>query len=69
MRDDMFVYLVDMPDSVKGVTTPCEDGYTTYINSKLTYEQQLKTLDHEERHLNKCDFEKFCVGEIEVDNV
>lgn len=69
MREDMFVYLVDLPDSVNGVTTPCVDGYTTYINKKLTREQQLKTLDHEERHLNKNDFEKFCVAEIEVDNV
>lgn len=63
----IYVYLADMPTKVKGVTVPCDDGYTIYINNKLTKEQQGQTIDHEMYHINNGDFEKFDISQIEKD--
>ena len=49
--DLIFVRLIDM--EVPGVTVLDENGdYNMYINARLTYEQRLKTYNHEIKHIN-----------------
>ena len=55
--DDVFVYLVDMPHKVKEFVTPCTDGYTVYINSLLTYEQQVSAYQHALDHIRRDDLD------------
>ena len=52
MREDVFVRLISMPSSVKGVTLPNLDGtYSVYINDCLSAEMQQRTLEHELCHI------------------
>lgn len=63
-----YVMLLDMPYGLKGCTCEnCDGGYTILINSKLSYEQQKKTLLHEVSHILGNDFEKHDVDIIEGD--
>lgn len=48
----IFVRYRDFPCTVKGFTTIDENSdYTIYINARLSYEMQQKTLDHEKQHI------------------
>lgn len=68
MRDDVFVYLVDMPSpKVREAVLPCEGGHTVYIDSKLTMEEQQEAYVHALRHVdrNDCLDDCRCVDEKE----
>lgn len=59
MGDNYRIILRDMPTTVKAVTITNSDGtFTIFINSRLAYEQQCKSFDHEINHIMNCDFEK-----------
>lgn len=62
--DDVFVYLVDLPHSVKEMVTPCLGGYTVYINARLNDEQQKKAYQHALKHIRNRDFEKECSVDV-----
>ncbi len=52
MREDVFVRLISLPPTVKGVTLPNPDGtYSVYINNCLSCEVQQKALEHELCHI------------------
>ena len=61
--DDVQIIFMSMPPSVKGMVVKTFDDnggdnyYTIVINSNLSHEQQLKTYEHEMRHLRRRDFE------------
>lgn len=64
---DTYVYLIDLPDGVRGCTVPgANNDFTIYIDKRLSDEQQLKTYQHELRHILEGDFEKADVVEIEA---
>ncbi len=63
--DDVFVYLVDLPDGIHEMVTPCCDGYTVYIDSKLTDAERTKAYLHALEHIKRSDFEKDDVQRIE----
>jgi hypothetical protein len=50
MMDDIFVYRIRMPDMIREAVTPCEDGYTIYIDDRLddvhAYAAYQHALDH-----------------------
>ena len=51
------VRLMDLPHAVKGFVALDEDGFANiYINSRLSREEQRKTVRHEINHLAKDDF-------------
>ena len=55
--DDFHAYYVSLPLRVRGFVTVGEDGYpSVYINCRLSYEMQKRTLDHELSHLAHGDF-------------
>lgn len=62
---EIYTYLVELPDSIREAVLPCADGYTVYINAKLTAEGQRMALDHAMRHIRNNDFEKTDVNAIE----
>lgn len=66
MTPDVNIVLLDFPNGGKEMVVPNEDGtYTLLINSKLSYDGQLKAYEHGMRHINNNDFEKENVQEIE----
>lgn len=67
MTDDIFVYMVDLPDGVNEMVAPCLAGYTVYINDKLSPEGRREAYRHALHHIVNRDFEKSDVNEIEVE--
>lgn len=68
MRDDVFVYLADLPDGINEMVTPCADGcYTAYIDARLNTVQRQKAYRHAIRHIENNDFQKSDVQQIEAD--
>lgn len=65
------VRFLQMPYRVKGfVKKNADDSYTIILNSRLSYEQNVKTYKHEIAHITNGDFDKFDVNEIErSDNI
>ena len=48
--------LMDLPTSVRGFCYHDDDGEEyVVLNSRLTYEQNLRTYDHEKRHIDRGD--------------
>lgn len=61
---DYIVRYIDLPITVKGVTVMDIDGfYNIYINSRLSYEEQKRTIAHEIKHISRGDF--FSDGSLE----
>lgn len=56
MRDDIFIYLIKMPPGIREAVTPCLDGYTIYLDERLTREELIKEYDHAMEHINNGDF-------------
>lgn len=46
-----------MPVRCKAFTIVSDEFYNIYLNSRHTYEQNLKSLKHELRHINNGDFD------------
>ena len=63
--DDIFVYLVDLPPKVAEMITPCENGFTIYLNARLSYQDRIKAYMHALRHVERNDWTKEDVQQIE----
>lgn len=64
---DVYVYIVDLPDRVDEMVTPCIDGYTVYLNARLSYAGRVRAYLHAVRHIERNDFERANVQEIETE--
>ena len=53
---DIYLYCVDIPGNVEEMVMPCADGYTVYIDIKLSYEQRLDALSHALEHISNDDW-------------
>ena len=62
------MYLVDLPDHINEMVTPCLDGYTIYLNARLTYAGRVSAYHHAIKHIERNDFEKDDVQTIEKEN-
>ena len=69
MTQDVNVVVMDFKTSkAKEMVSFNEDGsYTILINSRLSYEGQLKAYEHAMKHIRENDFEKTDVQKIEYD--
>ena len=65
--DNVYVYIVDLPDRVDEMVAPCIDGYTVYLNARLSCAGRVKAYHHAIRHIERNDWEKDNVQEIEKD--
>lgn len=54
--DNIYTYLVKLPNGIKEMVTPCVDGYTVYISIDLDRTGQLKAYDHAMEHIKNNDF-------------
>lgn len=54
--DDLFVYLIDMPDGMNDGVCPCDDGYNIYIDKNLLREQMVEAYQHALIHIKNQDF-------------
>ena len=57
MNDRIFTYLIDMPTKVHEAVCPCADGYTIYLNARLSKERQEEAYNHAMKHIANNDFE------------
>lgn len=54
---DYFVRVVDLPVGVGGIVTPNDDGtFSIYINARDARAKQVKSCNHEVRHIEHDDF-------------
>lgn len=66
--DNVFTYLVDLPDGLNEIVAPCADGnFTVYIDARLDNVQRQKAYQHAIRHIQNDDFSKTDVQEIEYE--
>ena len=65
--DDIYVYLVDLPGKIHEMVTPCADGFTIYIDSKLDDDRRYDAYLHAMYHIANGDFEKHNADLIEAD--
>ena len=65
---NIYIYRVPLPNGVKEMVMPDvdDDGFTMYINEKLSDENALKAYQHALKHIENNDFEKSDVDEIEA---
>lgn len=56
MKNDIYVYIKDMPSKVHEAVVPCISGYTVYINSRLSRAGQEEAYNHALRHIESNDF-------------
>ena len=57
MTNDIYVYVVDMPFSVREAVMPCVCGYTIYLNARLSRKGQEEAYRHAMWHIENNDFE------------
>lgn len=53
--DRIFVYLVKLPDGIDEAVSPCLEGYTIYIDERLTNEMMIMAYDHAMFHIDNGD--------------
>lgn len=63
--DRIHIYLVDLPCKVHEMVTPCLDGYTIYLNARLSDQGRMEAYSHALNHILNNDFEKDDVQIIE----
>jgi len=60
------VHFLQLPSRIKGYARQNPDGtYTIILNSRLSFEQNIKTYFHEMKHIKNNDFDKLTVEEAE----
>ena len=64
--DDIFVYIVGLPNQIREMVLPCADGFTVYINEKLDDEKKLQAYCHALEHIKNNDWDKLDVQLIET---
>lgn len=63
--DDVYVYVIDMPEKTNEMITPCLDGYTVYIDDKLSPHGKRDAYLHAVSHID--DYESgMTADEIEA---
>ena len=67
MDENIYTYLVDLPDGINEMITPCADGYTVYIDARLDMAHRRKAYRHAMKHVLGNDFDKTNVQEIEYE--
>lgn len=63
--DDIYIYIAPLPNTVNECVTPCPDGYTVYINERLSRSEQQAACIHAVTHIVGNDFDKSDVQDIE----
>lgn len=64
---DYYLYRIELPGSIHEMVVPNsdDDGFTIYIDSRLSDDKAQAAFQHALGHINNNDFSKMCVQEIE----
>lgn len=65
--ENVFVYYADLPPKINEMVAPCADGFTVYIDEKLSPAGRQAAYLHALQHIKKMDFEGSDVQKIESD--
>lgn len=65
--NNVYVYIVDLPDRVDEMVAPCIDGYTVYLSTRLSYAGRVRAYHHAIRHIEGNDWDKTDVQQIEYE--
>lgn len=65
--DEIYLYFVDIPGSADEMVVPCCDGYTVYIDVKLSYSEKLDAYHHAMEHIRNNDWHASNVNAIEME--
>lgn len=65
--DEIYVYLVDLPNGIREMVAPCSDGYTVYIDRNLSESDKYDAYWHAVEHIERNDWDKLDVNQIESD--
>lgn len=63
MDDNVYVYMVDLPNGIHEMVTPCPDGYTVYLDSSDCHEDRLRHYAHALCHIDGNDHKE---GDVQV---
>lgn len=63
--DEIYTYVVTLPDGINEMIAPCSDGYTIYLSDKLDTESLRKRYEHALAHIRRRDWNKSDVQQIE----
>ena len=63
----IFTYFVHLPDGIHEAVLPCADGFTIYIDDTLDEAGRADALVHALRHIDREDWNKSDVQQIEED--
>ena len=55
--DNIYTYLMKLPPKIHEMVTPCEDGYTVYINNELDEKHRVIAYKHALTHIINNDFD------------
>lgn len=64
--DSIYIYFIDLPTKVHEIVVPCADGYTIYLNSRLSQTGIIEAYHHAKWHIDHNDFEKEDVQTVEA---
>lgn len=65
--DDIYTYVVTLPEGVNEVVLPCADGHTIYLSDRLDRNARIREYKHALHHITAGDFQRDNVQEIEHD--
>ena len=54
--DEIYLYMIDIPGSATEMVVPCCDGYTIYIDVKLSHEEKVEAYHHAMEHIKHDDW-------------
>lgn len=57
MTEEIYVYLVALPDGIDEMVAPSGTGFTIYIDEKLDREHQVKAYAHALEHICRNDLD------------
>ena len=65
--DNIYTYFVELPDGIDEAVMPCLDGYTVYLDPRMSHDMQMEAYNHALFHILNDDFNKQDVQQIESD--
>lgn len=63
--DEIFVYVVPLPNGFREAVLKCADGYTIYISDALSRAERIEAYNHAVRHIKRDDWSRTDVQQIE----
>lgn len=63
--DNVYVYVIDLPDGIAEAVIPCIDGYTVYLNARMSEMKRREAYYHAVGHIKRNDWDRADIQAIE----